>query len=119
MFMSLRVGSAHQAAALSGMAQGVGYLLAACGPMLAGKAHDLAGTWNTVMMGGFVLAIVRGRVRGAGRPCAPDARRPRARSALSAFDPPRQPALAVCVRLGSFQFGRTKWQVYLLGMRSR
>lgn len=58
MFMSLRVGSAHQAAALSGMAQGVGYLLAACGPTLAGKAHDLAGSWNTVMMGGFVLAVV-------------------------------------------------------------
>ncbi|AOB31717.1 MFS transporter [Bordetella sp. H567] len=58
MFMSLRVASVHQAAALSGMAQGVGYLLAACGPTLAGKAHDLAGTWNTVMMGGFVLAIV-------------------------------------------------------------
>ena len=58
MFMSLRVANAHQAAALSGMAQGIGYLLAACGPALAGKAHDVAGNWHTVMMGGVALAIV-------------------------------------------------------------
>jgi CP family cyanate transporter-like MFS transporter len=58
MFMSLRVTSVHQAAALSGMAQGVGYLLAACGPMLAGKAHDLAGTWHPVMAVGIALSIV-------------------------------------------------------------
>jgi CP family cyanate transporter-like MFS transporter len=31
-FIGLRARSAHQAAALSGMAQSVGYLLAACGP---------------------------------------------------------------------------------------
>ncbi len=31
-FIGLRASSAHQAAALSGMAQSVGYLLAACGP---------------------------------------------------------------------------------------
>ena len=30
-FIGLRASSAHQAAALSGMAQSVGYLLAACG----------------------------------------------------------------------------------------
>ncbi|ANN67539.1 MFS transporter [Bordetella bronchialis] len=58
MFMSLRVANAHQAAALSGMAQGVGYLLAACGPILAGMAHDVAGNWHTVMAGGIVLSAV-------------------------------------------------------------
>lgn len=36
-FIGLRASSAHQAAALSGMAQSVGYLLAACGPPLMGK----------------------------------------------------------------------------------
>lgn len=57
MFMSLRVTHAHQAAALSGMAQCIGYLLAACGPALAGKAHDLAGSWHTVMAAGVVLSV--------------------------------------------------------------
>lgn len=36
-FIGLRASSAHQAAALSGMAQSVGYLLAACGPPVMGK----------------------------------------------------------------------------------
>lgn len=39
-FIGLRASSAHQAAALSGMAQSVGYLLAACGPPLMGRIHD-------------------------------------------------------------------------------
>jgi CP family cyanate transporter-like MFS transporter len=39
-FIGLRASSAHQAAALSGMAQSIGYLLAACGPPLMGKIHD-------------------------------------------------------------------------------
>lgn len=45
-FIGLRAGSAHQAAALSGMAQSVGYLLAACGPPLIGKIHDISGNWH-------------------------------------------------------------------------
>lgn len=44
-FISLRAAESHQAAALSGMAQCVGYLLAAFGPMLMGGLHDLAGSW--------------------------------------------------------------------------
>lgn len=36
-FIGLRASSAHQAAALSGMAQSIGYLLTACGPPLMGK----------------------------------------------------------------------------------
>jgi CP family cyanate transporter-like MFS transporter len=45
-FIGLRASSAHQAAALSGMAQSIGYLLAACGPPLMGKIHDTAGDWR-------------------------------------------------------------------------
>ncbi len=45
-FISLRSGSVLQASALSGMAQCVGYLLAASGPPLMGQFHDLSGHWN-------------------------------------------------------------------------
>ncbi|MGA8899384.1 MFS transporter [Bradyrhizobium sp.] len=45
-FISLRVSNSHQAAALSGMAQCLGYSLAAAGPPLAGLAHDAAGGWS-------------------------------------------------------------------------
>lgn len=58
MFMGLRANSAHQAASLSGMAQCVGYFLAACGPALAGKFHDLTGSWTAVLYIGAVLSIV-------------------------------------------------------------
>ena len=48
-FVGLRSARASQAAALSGMAQCVGYLLAATGPTLAGALHDAAGGWNAVL----------------------------------------------------------------------
>lgn len=57
-FIGLRTGSAHQAAALSGMAQCVGYLLAAFGPPLMGKIHDISGSWNIPLMGCAVLSII-------------------------------------------------------------
>ncbi|CAB3773785.1 MFS transporter [Paraburkholderia humisilvae] len=57
-FMGLRAGTAHQAATLSGMAQCVGYLLAAFGPTLAGKVHDLTGSWTVALYIGVGLAIV-------------------------------------------------------------
>lgn len=57
-FIALRTGSAHQAAALSGMAQSIGYLLAAAGPPLMGKIHDLSGNWSWPLMVCAVLAIV-------------------------------------------------------------
>lgn len=53
-FMSLRAATAPQAAALSGMAQCVGYLMAAAGPPLIGVLHDLSGGWR------MPLAIVIG-----------------------------------------------------------
>ncbi|HFZ8995965.1 TPA: CynX/NimT family MFS transporter [Citrobacter freundii] len=57
-FIGLRASSAHQAAALSGMAQAVGYLLAACGPPLMGKIHDASGNWQYPLTGVALLAIV-------------------------------------------------------------
>ncbi|EMD7486920.1 CynX/NimT family MFS transporter [Salmonella enterica] len=57
-FIGLRASSAHQAAALSGMAQSVGYLLAACGPPVIGKLHDASGSWYLPLSGVTVLAII-------------------------------------------------------------
>jgi CP family cyanate transporter-like MFS transporter len=43
---ALRAPDARHAAELSGMAQTVGYLLAATGPTLLGLVHDLTGAWT-------------------------------------------------------------------------
>jgi CP family cyanate transporter-like MFS transporter len=42
----LRTDDHGQAARLSGMAQGIGYLLAAAGPVLIGALHDGTGSWD-------------------------------------------------------------------------
>ena len=57
-FIGLRARSAHQAAALSGMAQSVGYLLAACGPPLMGKIHDASGSWQIPLIACAILSVV-------------------------------------------------------------
>ena len=46
MFFSLRTESTSQAAKLSGMAQAVGYLLAAIGPTFIGYLYDISGEWT-------------------------------------------------------------------------
>ena len=50
MFFGLRTQSAHQAAELSGMAQSIGYLLAAIGPALIGYLHDATHSWSTPLL---------------------------------------------------------------------
>jgi MFS transporter, CP family, cyanate transporter len=45
-FLSLRASSAPQVAALSSMAQCVGYVLGAAGPLLLGMLHDVQGGWT-------------------------------------------------------------------------
>lgn len=45
-FFSLRASNAEEAAALSGMAQSVGYGVAALGPILFGLLHDLTASWT-------------------------------------------------------------------------
>lgn len=57
-FIGLRASSAHQAAALSGMAQSVGYLLAACGPPLMGKIHDSSGDWHIPLIAVAALSTI-------------------------------------------------------------
>jgi CP family cyanate transporter-like MFS transporter len=42
----LRASDGASAAALSGMAQGIGYIVAAAGPFLLGAIHDLTGGWE-------------------------------------------------------------------------
>jgi len=57
-FIGLRASSAHQAAALSGMAQSIGYLLAACGPPLMGKIHDTTADWRIPLMTCALASII-------------------------------------------------------------
>lgn len=57
-FIGLRANSAHQAAALSGMAQTIGYLLAACGPPLMGKIHDVNGDWQIPLLAVALISVV-------------------------------------------------------------
>lgn len=68
-FVGLRVATVAQAAALSGMAQCIGYLLAASGPAVMGKLHDAAGDWSWVLFScaiACVLMAIAGYL--AGRP---------------------------------------------------
>lgn len=51
----LRSPDGVRAAALSGMAQGVGYLLAAVGPFAVGALHDLTGGWKVPLAGLLVV----------------------------------------------------------------
>lgn len=67
---ALRTRDHHQAAALSGMAQFVGYGGAAAGPLLVGILHDLTGAWTwplglLVLCAGLVMifASLAGRRR--------------------------------------------------------
>jgi CP family cyanate transporter-like MFS transporter len=77
-FIGLRAHDAHVAVQLSGMAQGVGYVIAALGPLALGALHDATGGWTVPMLG--VLAVCAalavpglpaGRLRTVGAPAAP------------------------------------------------
>ncbi len=49
MFFNLRTTSATESADLSGMAQSIGYLFAASGPILFGTLHDALGSWQPTL----------------------------------------------------------------------
>jgi MFS family permease len=80
-FIGLRASSAHQAAALSGMAQSVGYLLAACGPPLMGRIHDANGDWHIPLLAVALISLVMavcGALAGRDREIHPEDDRQRA-----------------------------------------
>src|SRR5699024_8847210 len=63
MLFTLRTKDGYEASELSGMAQSVGYLLAAAGPVLFGALNDITGSWFSSLM---MLLIVSVTVLAAG-----------------------------------------------------
>ena len=65
----LRTSSGIQAAALAGMSQSAGYLLAAIGPPVVGFLHDWSGSW-AIPIAILVIALIAqlGAALVAGRP---------------------------------------------------
>lgn len=67
-FFALRARDPAQAAALSGMAQSLGYVLASLGPLVFGALHDLTGDWTVPLLLISGLIGLQGVVAlGAGR----------------------------------------------------
>lgn len=56
--ISLRSNSAEQATQLSGMAQGIGYLIGGTGPILAGNLFDLTGSWVTPLYATLIVVAI-------------------------------------------------------------
>ncbi|MQY04411.1 MFS transporter [Actinomadura macrotermitis] len=68
-FIGLRAHDAAAAAQLSAMAQGVGYLIAAAGPLAIGALHDATGGWTVpavVLLAGVAGLAVPGLAAGRG-----------------------------------------------------
>ncbi|WP_315987352.1 MFS transporter [Actinomadura sp. HBU206391] len=59
-FIGLRSGDARVAARLSGMAQGVGYLIAAVGPFAVGLLHDVSNGWTVPIAILIAIALLEG-----------------------------------------------------------
>lgn len=57
-FIGLRTTNAKDAAALSGMAQCIGYLMAAAGPMILGGLRDVSGGWSIPLLIASVIALL-------------------------------------------------------------
>lgn len=86
-FLGLRANSASQAAALSAMAQSVGYLIAAVGPFLFGLLHDATGSWALSSVALLASAVIMSVAAiGAGRPVQVEG---------SETPPPEDPAPAI------------------------
>ncbi|GCD95788.1 CynX/NimT family MFS transporter [Embleya hyalina] len=67
-FQSQRAGSAGEVAALAGMAQSIGYLVAASGPLLLGILHDATNSWTLPLVVLVVLCVAMAAAGyGAGR----------------------------------------------------
>jgi MFS transporter, CP family, cyanate transporter len=61
-YMAVRAPDAMHAAQLSGMAQSVGYTVAAAGPFVMGALHDLTGGWKVPLVVLLVLFVPQGIV---------------------------------------------------------
>ncbi len=59
LFIVLRTADTETATELSGMAQSIGYLLAAIGPTLFGALHDLTEAWFVPLLFLFVIAAIK------------------------------------------------------------
>lgn len=57
-FIGLRTTNAKDAAALSGMSQCIGYLMAGAGPMILGGLRDVFGGWSTPLLLASAIAIL-------------------------------------------------------------
>lgn len=57
-FVALRTTSTRQAAALSGMAQLIGYTLAALGPVMIGALHDWQHSWTGALLALLVIGFL-------------------------------------------------------------
>ncbi|TPG86888.1 MFS transporter [Brevibacillus laterosporus] len=65
---ALRAPNVMVSAELSGMAQSIGYALAACGPILFGFLHDVTNGWNLPLIGVVIVILIQLLVGlGAGR----------------------------------------------------
>ena len=58
MFFSLRTTSVQQASELSGMAQSIGYLLAATGPLFFGFMRDISTSWTMPLLVLIIASII-------------------------------------------------------------
>ena len=56
-FIGLRASDAHVTAQLSGMAQGLGYVIAALGPLVVGAVHDATHSWNAPTVLVLVISV--------------------------------------------------------------
>ena len=59
LFLVLRSHDTEEATELSGMAQSIGYIVAATGPMLFGGIFDLTGNWDYALLSLFVIASLK------------------------------------------------------------
>ncbi|GGJ81920.1 putative transporter YycB [Lentibacillus kapialis] len=67
-FLGMRTGDARQAAELSGMAQALGYFLAALGPIAIGSLNDITSGWEVPLTMLLIVSILMAIVGyGAGR----------------------------------------------------
>ncbi|HKV18027.1 MAG TPA: MFS transporter [Mycobacterium sp.] len=88
----LRTRTAGEAAQLSGMAQTLGYLVAAAGPLMFGIAHDHTGRWTAALVASLVItAVMLAAGWAAGTPAFVSDERPQAGGLVAAELPNRGP----------------------------